>query len=221
MFVGAASVVVRRIGRRTWRVRGRRRRGGRGQRCAATARQPCSIGSATLTYAGAGCDDPVRLRADLAGFFRGLRGGLGGGGSRMRGCRSGIRAGTATTSMSRSAATCRVARSSGRWGHGFFLIKLIGDLPVGSGSRREARSSPAIWPSTSGKSFEDERRPRGGIATRSHRASSRRRSSSTASRREDVIERASGLMGAAPERVWFSSSVEGWHGPPACWAQWA
>jgi hypothetical protein len=38
---------------------------------------------------------------------------------------------------------------------------------------------------------------------------------------EDVIQRASGLMGAAPERVWFSSSLEVWHGPPACWAQWA
>jgi hypothetical protein len=37
---------------------------------------------------------------------------------------------------------------------------------------------------------------------------------------EDVIERASGYMGSQPERVWLSSSVEGWHGPPACWAQW-
>ena len=37
---------------------------------------------------------------------------------------------------------------------------------------------------------------------------------------EDVIERASGYMGSLPERVWLSSSVEGWRGPPACWAQW-
>ena len=34
-------------------------------------------------------------------------------------------------------------------------------------------------------------------------------------------ERASTLMGSSPVRVWLSSSVEGWHGPPACWAQWA
>ena len=34
-------------------------------------------------------------------------------------------------------------------------------------------------------------------------------------------ERASGLMGAEPERVWLSSSVEGWRGPPACWCAWA
>ena len=38
---------------------------------------------------------------------------------------------------------------------------------------------------------------------------------------EDVIERASTLMRSRPVRVWLSASVEGWHGPPACWAQWA
>ncbi len=38
---------------------------------------------------------------------------------------------------------------------------------------------------------------------------------------QDVIERASRLMGQAPERIWRSTAVEGWHGPPACWAQWA
>ena len=38
---------------------------------------------------------------------------------------------------------------------------------------------------------------------------------------DDVIERASGQMGALPERVWLSADVEGWRGPPACWAQWA
>src|SRR5207248_311477 len=37
---------------------------------------------------------------------------------------------------------------------------------------------------------------------------------------EDVIKRASGVIGSGPERVWMSSSVEGWHGPPACWARW-
>ena len=35
-----------------------------------------------------------------------------------------------------------------------------------------------------------------------------------------VIEQASEAMGAAAERVWRSSETEGWHGPPACWAQW-
>jgi hypothetical protein len=33
----------------------------------------------TLTYGGAGCQEPLRLREDLAGFFRELRAGLGAG----------------------------------------------------------------------------------------------------------------------------------------------
>jgi hypothetical protein len=33
----------------------------------------------TLTYRGEGCHDPRALRGDLAGFFRELRAGLGGG----------------------------------------------------------------------------------------------------------------------------------------------
>jgi hypothetical protein len=36
---------------------------------------------------------------------------------------------------------------------------------------------------------------------------------------DDVIERASRLMGAAPSYVWLSPR-EGWRAPPACWAQW-
>ena len=36
---------------------------------------------------------------------------------------------------------------------------------------------------------------------------------------EDVIARASRLMGCPPSYVWLSPK-EGWHGPPACWAQW-
>jgi hypothetical protein len=61
----------------------------------------------TLTYSGEGCDDPRRLRSDLAGFFRELRAGLDAGGFRMCGCRSGILAATACTRISRSAGSCR------------------------------------------------------------------------------------------------------------------
>ncbi len=43
----------------------------------------------TLTYAGAGCHDPARLRADVGEFFRGLRRGLPRRRCRTCGCRSG------------------------------------------------------------------------------------------------------------------------------------
>jgi hypothetical protein len=55
---------------------------------------------ATLTYAGEGCFDQQQLRVDVGEFFRGLRRELGGSPLPPR---SGIRAGTASMSISRSA----------------------------------------------------------------------------------------------------------------------
>jgi hypothetical protein len=60
---------------------------------------------ATLTYAGAGCFDHRALRADVAGFFRGLRGSWVGSRCRICGCPSGTQAGTASTSTSPLAAS--------------------------------------------------------------------------------------------------------------------
>ena len=37
----------------------------------------------------------------------------------------------------------------------------------------------------------------------------------------EVLDRASDEMVSAPVTVWRSSTVEGWRGPPACWASWA
>ena len=54
----------------------------------------------------------------------------------MCGCRSGIRAGTATTSTSRSAGMCRGALIERAWPHGHFWIKLVGNLPAGAGRGR-------------------------------------------------------------------------------------
>ena len=94
---------------------------------------------ATLTYAGGGCHDPRAARADVAVFFRALRRALGGepiayvwvpewhpGGHGLH-----IHFGVGRY----------IGRSliEGAWGHGFVHIKLIGDLPVGSGSLAEAR----------------------------------------------------------------------------------
>ena len=101
--------------------------------CAAQPAQP----PRDADLRGEGCYDP-RLRADVAGFFRGLRGELGGGRCRTCGCRSGIQAGTGCTCTSRSAATSQRLIEQA-WGRGLVHIKLIGDLPVGSGALEEAR----------------------------------------------------------------------------------
>ena len=78
----ASSVAARAalVGRSLRTVSGRRRKriGGRGRRSAVTAAANRLNRLATLTYAGEGCHDPVRLRGDLAGFFRELRSRAGG-----------------------------------------------------------------------------------------------------------------------------------------------
>jgi hypothetical protein len=174
---------------------------------------------ATLTYAAA-CEDPALLRLDLAGFVRELRAGLrsgplpyvwvpewhpGGHGFHVH------------VALGRYVPRGAIERA---WGHGFFWIKLIGDLPVGSGSRREARVVAAYLAKYVSKSFQDQRRPRGRHCYEVAQGFQPEKVLVYGCSAQDVIERASRLMGAAPQRTWVSSSVEGWRGPPACWAQW-
>ena len=175
---------------------------------------------ATLTYAPPGCDDPARLRADLAAFFRELRDGLdagplpyvwvpewhpGGHGFHVH------------VALGRYVPRSAIERA---WRHGFFWIRLIGDLPVGSGSRREARVVAGYLAKYVSKSFEDDRRPLGRHRYEVAQGFQPDKVLVYGVSAEDVIERASRVIGSGPERVWLSSEVEGWHGPPACWAQW-
>ncbi len=37
---------------------------------------------------------------------------------------------------------------------------------------------------------------------------------------DEVVEQAAAQMDGAPSTVWRSSTVEGWHGPPAIWVAW-
>jgi len=175
---------------------------------------------ATLTYAPPGCEDPATLRADLAAFFRELRDGLeagplpyvwvpewhpGGHGFHVH------------VALGRYVPRSAIERA---WRHGFFWIRLIGDLPVGSGSRREARVVAGYLAKYVSKSFEDDRRPLGRHRYEVAQGFQPDKVLVYGVSAEDVIERASRVIGSGPERVWLSSEVEGWHGPPACWAQW-
>ena len=96
---------------------------------------------ATLTYAGTGCFDQRELRSDVAGFFRGLRSELGGeplpyawvpewhpGGH-------GLHVHFAVGRYVKQRLIADV------WSRGRVHIKLIGDLPVGSGALEEARQA--------------------------------------------------------------------------------
>jgi hypothetical protein len=106
------------------------------------------------------------------------------------------------------------------WARGIVHVKLIGDLPVGSGALAEARQAGRYLAKYVSKNVSDERVPR------LHRYEVAQGFQPTAiplSARSDeaVIEQASERMGGLPEVVWRSSQQEGWLAPPAYWCAWA
>ena len=174
----------------------------------------------TLTYRGEGCHDPLRLRAHLAGFFRELREGLDAGRfpylwvPQWHPGGHGLHAHFA---VGRFVPRRLIERA---WGHGFVHIKLLDGLPVGSGELAEARLAARYLARYVGRDLE-RRAPAGGAAPLRGRAGLPAGQDRVLRRVGRGRDRARlGLHGVAPERVWLSSSVEGWRGPPACWAQW-
>lgn len=174
----------------------------------------------TLTYRGEGCHDPLRLRSDLALFFRGLRERLGGGAfpyvwvPQWHPGGHGLHAHFA---VGRFVPRGLIERC---WGHGFVHIKLLDGLPVGSGERAEARLAARYLAGYAGRDLGDERRRAGLHRYEVAQGFQPDKLLVYGGSAEDVIGRASRVMGSVPERVWLSASVEGWRGPPACWAQW-
>ena len=174
----------------------------------------------TLTYRGEGCHDPIALRAHLSGFFRQLRDALDAGAfpylwvPQWHPGGHGLHAHFA---VGRFVPRRLIDRS---WGHGFVHIKLLGGLPVGSGELAEARLAARYLARYVGRNVESERRLAGLHRYEVAQGFQPAKVECYGGSAEDVIGRASGYMGSAPERVWLSSSVEGWRGPPACWAQW-
>jgi hypothetical protein len=173
---------------------------------------------ATLTYADA-CRDPVQLRHDVAAFFKELRGELGGapvpyawapewhpGGHGLH----------VHLALGRFVPRSRIA---GAWPHGHFHIKLLGNLPVGSGSLGEARIAARYLAKYVAKSLDGERVP-GLHRYEVAQGFQPEKVVLTARTELEVLGEASEVMGGPPGFVWRSSAVEGWRAPPACWAQW-
>jgi hypothetical protein len=175
----------------------------------------------TLTYAGAGCHDPAEIRRDLGQFFRNLREATGGaafpyawvpewhpGGHGLH----------AHFAVGRFIKRGLIAEA---WGHGYTSIKLLGDLPVGSGTLGESRLAARYLSKYVAKSFADQHIPhrhRYDVAQgfQPERVRVWGRSSI------DVIEQASALFGGVlPAHSWDSGQQEGWQGPPAVWVQWS
>ena len=174
----------------------------------------------TLTYAGEGCHDPLGLRGDVAEFFKELRAGIDAGAlpylwvPEWHPGGHGLHAHFARRPL-RSAVVDRAGVGSGVRPH-----QAARRSPVGSGARAEARMTARYLAGYAGRELGDERRPAGLHRYEVAQGFQPEKLLVYGVTADDVIERASGHMHAAPERVWLSSSVEGWRGPPACWAQW-
>lgn len=174
---------------------------------------------ATLTYAGEGCYDPVAVRADVAVFFRGLRRNLGGeaipyvwvpewhpGGHGLH----------VHFAVGRYIGY-RLIRDT--WGRGIVHIKLLGDLPVGSGSLEEAREAGRYLAKYASKAVDSER-PAGLHRYEVAQGFQPESIYLGGGSAEHVIAQASARMGREPAHVWRSRTQDGWQGPPACWAIW-
>ncbi|MGE0794637.1 MAG: hypothetical protein AB7O29_04725, partial [Acidimicrobiia bacterium] len=176
----------------------------------------------TLTYRGEGCHDPIQLRGHVRVFFKALRALLGGVAFPY----------VWTAEWHKSGHGLHVHFAVGQfvkrslieraWGHGFVHIKLLGDLPVGSGQWEEARKAAGYLSKYVGKAFIDEGRIPGlhryevaqGFQPEVVQVYGRTADAA-------ITDACRLFSGREPARRWSSADVVGWEGPPAVWVQWA
>jgi len=173
----------------------------------------------TLTYAGRGCHDPKKIRADAGQFFRNLREHLGGTALPYLWVPEVHPGGHGLHLHFAVARFIKRSVIADAWGHGFVHIKLLGDLPVGSGqleqSRLAARYLAKYVTKDVGQDWAGLHRYEVGQGFQPKRVSF------TAATGLEALSKMSAQMSRRPEYVWWSSTVEDWQGPPAVWASWA
>lgn len=175
----------------------------------------------TLTYAGAGCHDPRQVRADVGDFFRVLRRAIGGESLPYAWVPEWHETGHG---LHLHFAVGRFVKRSvieSAWGRGFIHIKLLGDLPVGSGTLAQARKAAGYLAKYVTKSFAEPGRPAGLHRFDVAQGHQPRRVGISGRSADEVISGASARLGAAPALRWSSAEVSDWRGAPAIWAQWA
>ena len=175
----------------------------------------------TLTFAGAGCHDQRQLRTYVAEFFRQLRIGLGDKPfpyvwvPEWHTTDHGLHVHFAVGQY--------IPRSliESAWPHGFVHIKLLGDLPVGTGPLGESRKAAGYLSKYVAKSFLDTKRIDGlhrydiaqGFTPQVERI--------TGTSPYALIALASDRFGAWPTYEWSPADEPNWRGGIAFWAQWA
>jgi hypothetical protein len=103
------------------------------------------------------------------------------------------------------------------WGRGFVNIKLIGDVPVGSSTREEARVAARYLSKYLGKGFSG-----GGGLNRYDVAQGFQPAieAVTGPTVEAVTDAASDRMGGPPDLMFRPDQHEGFGGPPSVWMSW-
>ena len=170
----------------------------------------------TLTYGPPFCRDPRTVRWHVGTFFRKLR--------RETGRLPYLWVPELHADGERYHVHFAVARYVGvglikeAWGHGFVHIKLLGDLPVGSGSRGEARLAARYLAMYIGKAVDYG--PAGLHRYEGAQGFKPVARSLVGVSLEDVLGQAAAIMGGEPVLVWDSGSDPSWAGPRAVWASW-
>lgn len=172
----------------------------------------------TLTYA-VGCHDPAQLRRDVGGFFRRLRASVGVAFPYLwvpewhpegHGLHVHFTVGRFVHYLAIRAA----------WEHGWIHIKVLGNLPVGSGTLGEARL--AAWYVSKYLAKDLGSAAAAGLhryeVAEGFQPAVRRL---TGASLDDVLDQAAAIMGAEPANVWDSATEAEWDGPHAVWASWS
>jgi hypothetical protein len=197
-----------------------------GRRAKATLRRYCAANRlnrlGTLTYAGEGNHDPALAREHLSGFFRELRTALGGSAFPYAWVPEWHKSGHGLHAHFAVGKYIKRALIESAWPHGFVHIKLIGNLPVGSGDLSESRHAAGYLAKYVAKSFDDATVERDLALHRYDVAQGFQpeRVVFQGISRGDVLGQASSLLGDSPSVLWSSEEADDWQGPPAIWAQW-
>lgn len=172
----------------------------------------------TLTYRGEGCHDQRQVRADLGVFMRLLRRRLGDEPMPYAWVPEWHKSGHGLHAHFAVGRYIKRGLIEEAWGHGFVSIKMLGDLPVGSGQFEEARQAGRYLAKYVGKDFggRDDGLHRYEVAQRFQPEFVAIQGRSV----DQVLDIASQQMGGTPHRVWQSQEVEEWQGPPVVSASW-
>ncbi len=192
-----------------------------GRRARAKVRRYCASNGlnrlGTLTYAGEGCHDPRQARADVGRCFRRLRRSLSGEPFPYLWVPELHKSGHGFHIHFAVGRFIRRGLIDEAWGHGFVHIKLLGNLPVGSGVRQEARAAAGYVSKYITKDLAD----RGGLNRYDVAQGFQPVPEESWFRtEEEAIAAATAKMESEPRVVWRSKSKETWRGPQTVWLQW-